>query len=416
VYPTPEDSRFDRDTIWRLYVSSGNAAVNNKLTLKSGTLELIDRAATYDAMGNQTGGASGGSFIVGRGGTTTGIQGWLVQEGGSLISNEVAMDVGHFQNNVGNGFYEYKGGILEVSLVSDGGIRLGHGGSSGPAGNGTFIVHNSDQPGYIRAWNFAVGSGLGATGSSSNGSGTVIFNADFNGTRPIQVWNNLSLNHQDDTGVSGNKRSAVLKLALDEAPELMGGGVPINLGLFDIDSEEDSVGTVQGASDMFFTDTWDNGGLALPEGATISADFGSTRYNWTISYNGSITWVDKDTGELASITSDPFGDVVLIGLSSEPIVVEGLPGDYNGDDVVDAGDYSAWRNNFGGPGTALQNRDPLNSGNVNEADYTYWRRNYGNSAPGGGGLAGGQVPEPASFVLLALGILAAACPQRTYRQ
>lgn len=68
----------------------------------------------------------------------------------------------------------------------------------------------------------------------------------------------------------------------------------------------------------------------------------------------------------------------------------GLPGDFNGDGKVDAGDYVAWRKNpsaFGG--------DP--------AGYNTWRANFGNP-PGsgsGGGLGGsGAVPEPTTFVLL----------------
>jgi hypothetical protein len=419
LYPTLEDPRFDRDTIWRLYVSSGGASQNNKLTVKSGTLELIDRAQTADSMGNITGGGSGGSFIVGRGGTTTGIQGWLVQEGGSVISNEVALDIGHFQTNVGNGFYEYRGGILEVSMTSDGGTRLGHGGSTGPAGNGKLIVHNSSQPGYLRTRTLTVGSGLGETGSSSNGSGTLEFHANSTGTRAIQVVDNLVINHQDDSaGLSGNKRSAVLKLVLDAAPQVNGGGVPIDLALIDVDSDANAVGNINGASDdvldpfvgeddIFYSDTWDNGGVPLTEGTTISAIFGNTRYDWTLSYNGTIVWADQNTSAIQSISAnlvdpeDPARDVVLIGLGSEVIGPVGLPGDYNGDDVVDAVDYTVWRNNL----NDLDETDLNNNGNgggVTDSDYTWWKQHYGDTNPGAGGLAGGTIPEPTTFTLVLL--------------
>jgi len=417
VYPTAEDSRFDRDTFWRFYISTSAATANNKVTLKSGTMHFIDKAMSVDAMGVPNAGSLNGTIIIGRGGATPGIQGWLVQEGGSFITNEVALDIGHFQTNVGNGFYEYKGGILEVSLISDSGLRLGHGGSTGPAGNGTLIVHNSDQPGYIRTWILNVGSGLGQTGTSSNGSGTLEFHADFNGTRPIQVLNNLSINHQDDTsGTTGNKRSAVLKLVLDEAPELLAGGVPINLGLIDVNSDGDAMGDIVGVTDdaldpfvgeddIFYSNTWDNGGLPLPEGSIISADFGSTRYRWTLSYNGEITWVDQNTGEVASVTADLNNpesaniDVVLIGLDSMSI---GVPGDYNGDGQVDAGDYVRWRNNLGDP-----DETDINSlgdgGGVTISDYTYWKDRYGDPGAGGGGIIS-QVPEPSAATLLLLAL------------
>jgi hypothetical protein len=83
----------------------------------------------------------------------------------------------------------------------------------------------------------------------------------------------------------------------------------------------------------------------------------------------------------------------------------GLAGDYNGDHVVNALDYSVWRNNLGDPTEA----DIMNNGNgqngVDEADFNLWKLHYGDtSGPGSGGLA--QVPEPASVVLLLIGGLA----------
>jgi hypothetical protein len=39
-------------------------------------------------------------------------------------------------------------------------------------------------------------------------------------------------------------------------------------------------------------------------------------------------------------------------------------------------------------------------------DYNVWRTNFGEASPGGGGIGGQGVPEPAAFVLLAI---VAAC-------
>jgi hypothetical protein len=74
----------------------------------------------------------------------------------------------------------------------------------------------------------------------------------------------------------------------------------------------------------------------------------------------------------------------------------GLTGDYNGDGKVDAGDYVIWRKT-----------------NINGAQgYTDWRSNYGTGGPGAGaGLDGASVPEPASLVLLVIG-LTAFCSRR----
>ena len=55
----------------------------------------------------------------------------------------------------------------------------------------------------------------------------------------------------------------------------------------------------------------------------------------------------------------------------------GAVGDYNGDGIVNAADYTTWRNNLGGPGTALLNRDPANgTGVVGPGDYTSWKTNF----------------------------------------
>ena len=71
------------------------------------------------------------------------------------------------------------------------------------------------------------------------------------------------------------------------------------------------------------------------------------------------------------------------------------PGDYNGDDVVDAVDYTVWRNNFGTDFDLNGNGDETGDSMdiVDEADFIWWKEHYGNSnlGPGGGGLA--QAPR-----------------------
>lgn len=79
--------------------------------------------------------------------------------------------------------------------------------------------------------------------------------------------------------------------------------------------------------------------------------------------------------------------------TAPPLVVQG---DYNGDMVVDAQDYSAWKTNFGGTVTPGTGADGNGDGIVNAADYTVWRNNF---TAGSGSLA--SVPEPSAWLLLA---------------
>jgi hypothetical protein len=76
-------------------------------------------------------------------------------------------------------------------------------------------------------------------------------------------------------------------------------------------------------------------------------------------------------------------------------------GDYNGNGVVDAADYVAWRKTLNLPASPPgSGADGNSSGQVEAGDFTYWRERFGN--PAGSGLGDASVPEPAgAFVLLA---------------
>jgi hypothetical protein len=89
-------------------------------------------------------------------------------------------------------------------------------------------------------------------------------------------------------------------------------------------------------------------------------------------------------------------------------------GDYNSDGKVDAIDYTVWRDKLG-TAAVLPNRDPLNSGNVSTADYNSWKAHFGQLAGGGGSLGAATVPEPASMLMLAGGLLLAVAPRRGRR-
>jgi hypothetical protein len=91
-----------------------------------------------------------------------------------------------------------------------------------------------------------------------------------------------------------------------------------------------------------------------------------------------------------------------------------IEGDYNGDGIVDAGDYIVWRkfeNTAGFPGEVLGDGDDgtetgTPDGIVDESDYDFWVSRFGATTPlGGSGAASGAVPEPAGLILLAVAIV-----------
>ena len=93
-----------------------------------------------------------------------------------------------------------------------------------------------------------------------------------------------------------------------------------------------------------------------------------------------------------------------------PIITgdRGPAGDYNGDGVVDAADYTVWRNNLGTDFDLAGHGDETGSslGVVDGDDYTLWKANYG--WPGtlyGSGSTANFVPEPGALGFLAAGSL-----------
>lgn len=81
----------------------------------------------------------------------------------------------------------------------------------------------------------------------------------------------------------------------------------------------------------------------------------------------------------------------------------GLPGDFNGDGLVDAADYAVFRDGFA-------------AGAYNEYDYRAWRDFYGATTQSlGAALQGSAVPEPASGWVLLVG-LSGALRRRSQRR
>lgn len=83
------------------------------------------------------------------------------------------------------------------------------------------------------------------------------------------------------------------------------------------------------------------------------------------------------------------------------VVAAQLPGDYNGDGIVNAADYSVWRDQQGSFGEAVT-ADGNQDGLVNSQDYEVWVENYGRIA-----FPEAQAtPEPATISTLVLCLLA----------
>jgi hypothetical protein len=310
-YPPPPSITFpsgnDAQTINQLYITrDGQTGVpqptpSNHLTIKSGNLTATMQVIV---------GRSSGIRNVDSGGQIT-------QKGGVFSVPNNSLDLGQTDTShpgYGNGVYDYQAGTLDVSATGGSGLRLSVGTSSNssdsqPAGAGGFgklIIHNPTSGGFIRAYDVVsaaysgVADGL-VTTADPNGvkKGVSIFEFHYEngGLRPIQVGRNLAINNGFDgsgTTPTMGTRSSRLDLKLDAAPAVTG-GVPANLGLFDVDFDQSDLatGTITGTGDIDgdMTDNDDrvfsNANAENPldvsaayyQDSIVSAVFGGTRYN-----------------------------------------------------------------------------------------------------------------------------------------
>ena len=112
----------------------------------------------------------------------------------------------------------------------------------------------------------------------------------------------------------------------------------------------------------------------------------------------------------------PYGTsmTTTLGAANYPLHQTLLPWDYNQNGTVDAADYTVWRDTLGTADptgkTLIANAD--RDGSVDGTDYDAWKWHFGESLPTMTGMGALAVPEPASWLLAALGALVVASRRR----
>lgn len=169
----------------------------------------------------------------------------------------------------------------------------------------------------------------------------------------------------------------------------------------------DLLGTTIGDFDRLVT-----GGLAQLDGVldlnVIGAFTPSLGDSFTIlsAAGGVINTFSSLDDSFAALDAGLVWDIVYNPTNVQVEVILGLPGDFNNDLVVDAADYTVWRDNLGSAITLPGDPTP---GMVTAADHAIWVANYGTTAL----LAtSASVPEPGSLGLLLGGILGATSLRR----
>jgi hypothetical protein len=190
-----------------------------------------------------------------------------------------------------------------------------------------------------------------------------------------------------------------------------------------------------------------NGNLTLGAGSTLELDLGTPAQSDLLSITGNLiaggtlrvsldnTVIAPSEGNVFNLldfasASGAFGALNLPSLTPglawntsrlltagelSVMASPGLPGDYNSNGIVDAADYTVWRDRLG-QNVALPNTDPSDTDNmVTSAEYNFWRSRFGATfGSGAGALSASQTaPEPGTWALTMLaGCLLAAVGRR----
>jgi hypothetical protein len=421
AYPT---GGYGPQVIRELYISR-NTTNENLLTIKGDLTVGLNPPNTT-------------AFQVGRSGSTaTSLNlGSIVQATGTVSVPSSNLDIGQAEaSGWGNGIYDYRGGILDVYNNTTGhGIRLSPGGTTnGSGGVGRLIMHNPATPGYVRTYSMAVAAERTLADGLTRGVGVVEFHYENGNTRPIQVMQNISINNGlDSSATPSTTRSSRLSLILDAAPTVDGSGVPQMLPLIDVNSQGLLGGVINGTGDLDGDGTTNNDRIFSSADGTknyyprsawtrstlsshpqddflVSAIYNGIVYKWEVSYTGNITFTDPNAGTIGSVSDTGGVDVVLKGVSSGPATT--VPGDYNNNGIVDAGDYDVWRKNRL-TDHVLPN-DPFGP-MVVDSQYNLWKSNFGKTPGPGSGtvLNTGAVPEPGTMFLFLAGLISVSLIRR----
>lgn len=105
--------------------------------------------------------------------------------------------------------------------------------------------------------------------------------------------------------------------------------------------------------------------------------------------------VSLEFGVTRSLATLDWGTLLLSDLT--------LPGDYNDDGLVDAADYTVWRDTLGDE--VNLRADGNNDGLVDPEDLDIWKSNYGRASSQGSMALRTVVPEPSACVVAALAIV-----------
>jgi hypothetical protein len=114
-------------------------------------------------------------------------------------------------------------------------------------------------------------------------------------------------------------------------------------------------------------------------------------WQWEMNGSQGSTWNINPSATANQLDNRPLAQWLSGWVSNQ------VPGDFNDDGLVDAADYTRWRDTLGETVTYFAGADADGNGVIDDTDYDVWQTNF---ATPPGAAASSRVPEPTSIALL----------------
>jgi hypothetical protein len=370
----------------QITVDSTSVAVNRTLNISGGTVDLdILTLGTVASLSTRLVDISGGTVNIGdlTTGQATGAGSALTYIHGGTVTLETSVQyftgstfrLGTINLSVG-AMTTYGNGTVDVLA----GSTLTQTGSFGT--NATSRTLTKTGPGTMT---IAGTQTYAATAATMISGGTINYNVPATGTNLT-----VTVGSAGTLGGNGTVGGAVTNngtIAPGVASGTNIGTLTTNAGVTDGANSNWAFELNGATSDQLVVNG--NINLSAVDTLNVSGSPGSST-SWIIgTYTGTVTGVFDTVTPGYSVTYT--GGNITLNLA-------GLPGDFNSDGKVDAGDYATWRKNDG-PNAALPNDNGVGN---QAARFSLWRANFGKPPGSGSGLGGTAVPEPATCALLCI--------------
>lgn len=252
----------------------------------------------------------------------------------------------------GGAIYSNNGSLVVTDATFSGNVAQSGSGAHSPSSfGGSMYVLN----GSLGVYNSTITDGTASTGRG-------IYLIALNGSATADIWSSIIA--QSDAPIQ----------ARDFLTAIEAGQLTVTGGNNLIRTQGDYQFITVSTDDPLLGPLANNGGPTM----TQSLLDGSPAFN--LGSNPQSLVADQRGGSYSRVIG---GKADIGAFESQTSVGPSLPGDYNGNNVVDAADYVLWRKTMGSSVTTYSGSDGNGNGAVDVGDYGVWRSNFGSKIAAG---------------------------------